>query len=126
MGENPNTNKMTKSKQQTQLVSNYLTEKQINSIKVECSYTKNKVSFNLLSRKRGVEYFETNSNYDDIFFTISTNKNECTIKVGNFITFYSETKFELLGEEFGDIEVNLIKLLLKHFTQSIGNSVYIK
>ena len=117
---------MTQSKTQDKLVSNFLTEKQLNSIKMECSYTKNKVSFNLLSRKRGVEYFETNSGYDDVFFTISSNENDCTIKVGNFITFYSETKFHLLNGEFSDIELNLIKLLLKHFTQSIGNSVYIK
>ena len=122
---------MTKSKQQTQLVSNFLTEKQLNSIKVECSYTKNKVSFNLLSRKRGVEYFETNSNYDDVFFTLHTTDNnrglnKLTIEVGNFITFYSKTTIDLIDGEVSDIEVNLIKLLLKHFTQSIGNSVYIK
>jgi hypothetical protein len=131
MGDNPNTNNMTKSKTQDKLVSNYLTEKQIKSIKVECDYTDKPVNFKLLSRKRGKEYFETNSGYDDVFFTLYTpgsdpSRNTIEIEVGNFITFYSKTTIDLLDDEVGDIELDLIKLLVKHFTQSIGNSVYIK
>jgi hypothetical protein len=132
MGDNPNTNNMTKSKTQEKLVSNYLTEKQIKSIKVECDYTDKPVNFKLLSRKRGKEYFETNSGYDDVFFTLYTpgsdpkTQNTLEIEIGNFITSYSKTTIDLLDDEISDIEVNLIKLLLKHFTQSVGNSVYIK
>ena len=132
MGDNPNTNNMTKSKTQEKLVSNYLTEKQIKSIKVECDYTDKPVNFKLLSRKRGKEFFETNSGYDDVFFTLYTpgsdpkTQNTLEIEIGNFITSYSKTTIDLLDDEISDIEVNLIKLLLKHFTQSVGNSVYIK
>jgi hypothetical protein len=121
---------MTQSKTQDKLVSIYLTEKQINSIKVECGYTDKPVNFKLLSRKRGVEFFETNSGYDDVFFTIYSPSNKdiqkLEIEVGNFLTFYSKTTIDLLDDEISDTEVNLIKLLLRHFTKSIGNSVYIK
>ena len=121
---------MTQSKTQDKLVSIYLTEEQINSIKVECGYTDKPVNFKLLSRKRGVEFFETNSGYDDVFFTIYSPSNKdiqkLEIEVGNFLTFYSKTTIDLLDDEISDTEVNLIKLLLRHFTKSIGNSVYIK
>lgn len=114
------------------MVSKFLTDKQINSIKMECDYIKKPVSFKLLSRKKDKEYFETNSGYDDVFFTLYMSNNETIgikkleIEIGNFITSYSKTTIDLLDDEITSAELDLIKLLIKHFTQSVGNSVYIK
>jgi hypothetical protein len=114
------------------MVSKFLTEKQINSIEMECDYIKKPVSFKLLSRKKDKEYFETNSGYDDVFFTLYMSNNQTIgikkleIEIGNFITSYSKTTIDLLDDEITSAELDLIKLLIKHFTQSVGNSVYIK
>ena len=124
---------MSKTKQQTQLVSKFLTPKQLKSLKMGFDVNgkdEGKCQFVLLDRnKKGEEYFETNSGGDDVFFSLSLSKNkEIIIKVGSFVSFYSETKLnetiEMDGEEvIVDYVLDIIKSQIKQFTDMIGNSV---
>jgi hypothetical protein len=121
---------MSKTKQQTQLVSKFLTPKQLKSLKMSTDSSAGQCEFVFLNtNKKGEEFFQTNSDGDNVFFSLSLSKNkEIIIKVGSFVSFYSETKLnetiEMDGEEvIVDYVLDIIKSQIKQFTDMIGNSV---
>jgi hypothetical protein len=122
---------MTKSKQ-TQMVSNFLSEKQLKSIKMVNDYGKKQCGFTCtyIDKKTGEEHFSTNTGGDDVEFSLridtlkKTNFTYLNFTLGGF-TIYCEHKF-FMSDEVGDNEMEVIKFLIKNFTDNIGNSIYVK
>jgi hypothetical protein len=136
---------MTKSKQ-TKMVSKYLTQKQIDSIKpwnngqqlgeVVLYYQEKSIY--------GTEVFQSTSGYDDFFFSISINKKgTLTIVVGvaGIVVDFSSTKYDLgMTKETGyigfsgNIEqwcldndiVDLIKSNIKSMSKYLCNGTSVK
>jgi hypothetical protein len=136
---------MTQSKQ-TQMVSKYLTQKQIDSIKPwNNGQQLGKVV--LVSQEKsiyGIEVFQSTSGYDDFYFSICINKKgTLTIITGGagFVIDFSSTKYDLcLTKETGyigfsgNIEqwcldndiVKLIKSQIKTMSTYLCNSTTVK
>jgi len=122
---------MTKSKQ-TQMVSKFLTEKQLKSIKMVNDYGKNPCGFTCthIDKKTGEEHFSTNTGGDDVEFSLRVdtmkkiNIPNLNFTLGGF-SIYCEHKLFMV-DEVGDNEMEVIKFLIKNFTENIGNSIYVK
>jgi hypothetical protein len=118
---------MSKTTTQTQMVSQFLTQKQLDSFKV----MNNGVELGkviLAHQRKNEEYFESTSGFDDFYFILSYNKDILTITVGCIVTF-SESKYILhidIEEGLDSDVVSLIKSNIKNMCKYLGNSTSIK
>ena len=120
---------MTKSKTQTQLVSKFLTQEQLQKLPMyqEPGYvdyfelsTKPELGYKPNSK---IEVFETTTGGDDVWFSVKITEDYITIKVGGMVT-YSETKITNLGStKIDKFQLKVIKTLIKDFTTTISNSI---
>jgi acid stress-induced BolA-like protein IbaG/YrbA len=114
------------------MVSKFLTEKQINSIEmVTTNFPEKKVNFEIVYQDKNLEIFETKTGGDDIHFKLEFISDRfddfnLIIEIGIIGVFSTTTLYSLPERKLEDLELELIKSLIKHFTESIGNSVYIK
>ena len=120
---------MTKSKQQTQLVSKFLTQEQLQKLPMYqepgyVDYFELSTKPELCYKPNGkIEVFETTTGGDDVWFSVKITEDYITIKVGGMVT-YSETKITNLGSTNIDkFQLKVIKTLIKDFTNTIGNSI---
>jgi hypothetical protein len=107
---NKTTNKMSKTKQQTQMVSKYLTQKQIDSFKVVNNGEElGKVI--LAGQTKNEEMFESTSGYDDFYFILKVKKSgELTITVGGIMGF-SETNYNLMLDTTEGLDNDVVRLI---------------
>jgi hypothetical protein len=123
---------MTKSKTQTQMVSKFLTPKQLKSLQMIINDGKNKkCEFKICNQTKNVETFETQTGGDDVVFGLKINKKKClNIYVGNHLFGFSEmeTNVDFDNEDWKicDDTIKLIKSNIKGMTDYLGNSVYMK
>jgi hypothetical protein len=125
---NKTTNKMSKTKQQTQMVSKYLTQKQIDSFKVVNNGEElGKVI--LSQQTKNEEMFESTSGYDDFYFILKVKKSgELTITVGGIMGF-SETNYNLMldtTEGLSNDVVRLIKSNIKSMSKYLCHGTSVK
>lgn len=132
MGGNPNTNNMTQSKTQKS-VGSFLTVKQLQKLKFQIEGDNSPVLFEIsYNEETGTQFYETNTGGDDVKFSLQFTGNEndgfnLIIVVGGIGIWSTTTLYQVSDEnKISDSEFKLIKLLIKNFTDSIGNSVYIK
>jgi hypothetical protein len=119
---------MSKTKQQTQLVSKFLTQKQIDSFKVVNNGEQlGKVI--LTGQTKNEEMFESTSGYDDFYFILKVKKSgELTVTVGGIIGF-SQTNYNLMlypAEVLSNDVVRLIKSNIKCMSKYLGHGTSIK
>jgi hypothetical protein len=123
---------MSKTKQQTQLVSKFLTPKQLKSLQMIINDGKNKkCEFKICYQKKNIETFETQTGGDDVVFGLRINPKKCLdIYVGNHLCAFSELEttidFDNKDWKIGDDTIQLIKSNIKGMTDYLGNSVYMK
>jgi hypothetical protein len=118
---------MTKSK--TQLVSKFLTQKQIDLFKV----MNNGVELGkviLTGQTKNEEMFESTSGYDDFYFILKIDKKygQLTIKVGGIMGF-SETKYNLMldiEEGLSNDIIGLIKSNIKNMSKYLCHGTSVK
>jgi hypothetical protein len=120
---------MTKSKTQTQLVSKFLTPKQLKSLQMIDGNGK-KCQFEISYQKKDIETFETKSGGDDVIFGLRINKKKCLdIYVGNHLFAFSEleTTIDFDNEDWTicDDTIKLIKSNIKGISANKGeNQLY--
>jgi hypothetical protein len=121
---------MSKTNTQTQLVSKFLTPKQLKSLQMIDGNGK-KCQFQICNQKKDIETFETQTGGDDVVFGLRINKKKClSIYVGNHLFAFSEleTTIDFDNEDWTicDDTIKLIKSNIKGMTDYLGNSVYMK
>lgn len=123
---------MSKKTKTEPIKSNFLSEKQLKSIKMVNDYGKKECEFTCVYRdeKTGEEHFSTNTGGDDVEFSLridtlkKTNFTYLNFTLGGF-SIYCEHKL-FMSDEVGDNEMEVIEFLIKNFTENIGNSIYVK
>jgi hypothetical protein len=121
---------MSKTNTQTQLVSKFLTPKQLKSLQMIDGNGK-KCEFQICNQKKDIETFETQTGGDDVVFGLRINPKKClSIYVGNHLFAFSEleTTIDFDNEDWTicDDTIKLIKSNIKGMTDYLGNSVYMK
>ncbi len=119
---------MSKTKQQTQMVSKYLTQKQIDSFKVVNNGEElGKVI--LSQQTKNEEMFESTSGYDDFYFILKVKKSgELTVTVGGIFGF-SQTNYNLMldtTEGLSNDVVRLIKSNIKSMSKYLCHGTSVK
>ena len=120
---------MSKTNTQTQLVSKFLTQKQIDSFKVMNNGEQlGKVI--LAGQNKNEEIFESTSGYDDFYFVLKIDKKsgELTITVGGIIGF-SESKYNLMLDPEEGLDYDIIPLIksnIKNMCKYLGHGTSVK
>jgi hypothetical protein len=125
---NKTVNKMSKTKTQTQMVSKYLTQKQIDSFKVVNNGQE--IGEVILSQQtKNEEFFESTSGYDDFYFILKVKKSgELTVTVGGIFGF-SQTNYNLMldtTEGLSNDIVRLIKSNIKSMSKYLCHGTSVK
>lgn len=119
---------MSKTQTQTQMVSKYLTQKQIDSFKVVNNGSQlGKVI--ITGQTKSEEMFSSTSGYDDFYFILKVKKSgELTISVGGIMGF-SETNYNLMldpKEGLDNDVVDLIKSNIKSMSKYLCHGTSVK
>ena len=126
---------MTKSKTQDKLVSNFLTDKQLEKLVMTIDGQDEPCLFKVSYDKNPMkQYYTTDSDWDPVTFTLEFTGDqykgfELNILVGGVVGFSKTTLSQVSDDERFTIskdELKLIKSLIKNFTDTIGNYVYMK
>jgi hypothetical protein len=120
---------MTQSKQQTQLVSKFLTQKQIDSFKV-VNNGQQLGEVILAGQNKNEEIFESTSGYDDFYFILKVDKKygQLIVTVGGIMGF-SETKYNLMldiEEGLSNDVIGLIKSNIKNMSKYLCHGTSVK
>ena len=120
---------MSKTKQQTQLVSKYLTQKQIDTFKV-VNNGQQLGEVILAGQTKNEELFESTSGFDDFYFILKVDKKygRLTITVGGIMDF-SRNEYNLMldpEEGLDNDVVDLIKSNIKSMSKYLCHGTSIK